>query len=82
MTFPGLVDQRLPLLKLLRCQAVTVLGLEGRTVAQLAHGIDKQQWHARFERMKAVPGSGFAIVEEIEDPSKKSGIKSVGKLKE
>jgi citrate synthase len=34
---------------------------------------------ARAERAKLV-GSGHAIVEEIEDPSKKSGIKKVGKL--
>jgi citrate synthase len=33
----------------------------------------------RLERMKLV-GSGHAVVEEIEDPSKKSGIKKVGKL--
>jgi citrate synthase len=40
-----------------------------------------EEWKSRFEKMKSVSGSGFAIVEEIEDPSKKSGIKSVGKLK-
>ena len=40
-----------------------------------------EEWKARFEQMKKLPGSGFAIVEEIEDPSKKSGIKTVGKLK-
>ncbi len=34
---------------------------------------------ARQERKK-LAGSGYAIVEEIEDPSKKSGIKKVGKL--
>jgi citrate synthase len=39
-----------------------------------------QEWSARFEEMKKVRGSGFSIVEEIEDPSKKSGIKKVGKL--
>jgi hypothetical protein len=37
-------------------------------------------WKARFENMKKVCGSGFSIIEEIEDPSKKSGIKKVGKL--
>jgi hypothetical protein len=30
--------------------------------------------------MKKIRGSGFSIVEEIEDPSKKSGIRKVGKL--
>jgi hypothetical protein len=39
------------------------------------------EWKKRFEAMKKVSGSGFSIVEEIEDPSKKSGIKTVGKLK-
>jgi hypothetical protein len=39
-----------------------------------------QEWKQRFEEMKKLSGSGFAIVEEIEDPSKKSGIKKVGKL--
>jgi len=39
-----------------------------------------EQWQQRFDAMKRVPGSGFAIIEEIEDPSKKSGIKKVGKL--
>jgi hypothetical protein len=39
-----------------------------------------EQWKKRFEEMKNVRGSGFSIIEEIEDPSKKSGIKKVGKL--
>jgi hypothetical protein len=39
-----------------------------------------EAWKARFEEMKKVRGSGFSIVEEIEDPSQKSGIKKVGKL--
>jgi citrate synthase len=39
-----------------------------------------EEWAERFEGMKKVRGSGFSIVEEIEDPSKKSGIKKVGKL--
>jgi hypothetical protein len=38
------------------------------------------EWKQRFEKMKAVRGSGFSIVEEVQDPSKKSGIKKVGKL--
>ncbi len=38
------------------------------------------EWKSRFEEMKNVRGSGFSIIEEIEDPSKKSGIKKVGKL--
>ncbi len=38
------------------------------------------EWKLRFENMKNVRGSGFKIVEEIHDPSKKSGINKVGKL--
>ena len=37
------------------------------------------EWKAAFEERKKLHGSGFAIVEEIQDPSKKTGIKSVGK---
>jgi hypothetical protein len=39
-----------------------------------------EEWKARFESMKKVMGSGFSIVEEVADPSKKSGMKKVGKL--
>ena len=38
------------------------------------------EWAAAREERKKIVGSGHAIVEEIEDPSKKSGIKKVGKL--
>ncbi len=38
------------------------------------------EWKQRFENMKNLSGSGFSIVEEIEDPSRKSGIRKVGKL--
>jgi citrate synthase len=44
----------------------------------ICHTVD--EWvDAREERKKLV-GSGHSIIEEIEDPSKKSGIKTVGKL--
>ena len=49
-------------------------------VAKAAVCRTPEEWKARFERMKKIRGSGFSIVEEIEDPSKKSGIKKVGKL--
>ncbi len=39
-----------------------------------------EEWKQRFEKMKDVRGSGFSIIEEVKDPSKKSGIKKVGKL--
>jgi hypothetical protein len=38
------------------------------------------EWAQAREERKQLVGSGYAIVEEIEDPSKKSGIKKVGKL--
>ncbi len=38
------------------------------------------EWKQRFEKMKDVRGSGFSIIEEVKDPSKKSGINKVGKL--
>jgi citrate synthase/citryl-CoA lyase len=38
------------------------------------------EWAKTREERKKVIGSGYAIVEEIEDPSQKSGIKKVGKL--
>lgn len=49
-------------------------------VAQPAICKTPDEWKQRFEKMKNVDGSGFSIIEEIEDPSKKSGIKKVGKL--
>lgn len=38
------------------------------------------EWAKAREERKKLVGSGHAVVEEIEDPSKKSGIKTVGKL--
>jgi citrate synthase len=38
------------------------------------------QWMQAREERKQLVGSGYAIVEEIEDPSQKSGIRKVGKL--
>jgi len=40
---------------------------------------DLEQWAQAEEKRKEVLGSGYSIHEEIEDPSKKTGIKSVGK---
>ena len=37
------------------------------------------EWHAAFKERQKLRGSGAAIVEEIHDPSKKTGIKTVGK---
>ena len=44
----------------------------------ICHTID--EWTEAREERKKIVGSGHSIVEEIEDPSKKSGIKKVGKL--
>ena len=38
------------------------------------------EWAGAREERKKIVGSGHSIVEEIKDPSKKSGIKKVGKL--
>ena len=38
------------------------------------------EWAEVREERKKIVGSGHSIIEEIEDPSKKSGIKKVGKL--
>ncbi len=37
------------------------------------------EWKEAFEERKRVFGSGFSIIEEIEDPSEKTGIKRVGR---
>ncbi|MHC4070790.1 MAG: citrate/2-methylcitrate synthase [Planctomycetota bacterium] len=37
------------------------------------------EWEKAFEERKKVYGSGYSIVEEIEDPSTKTGVKKVGK---
>ena len=37
------------------------------------------EWKKAFDQRKKVYGSGYSIIEEIEDPSKKTGIKKVGK---
>ncbi|MBC8458055.1 MAG: hypothetical protein H8D67_08690 [Deltaproteobacteria bacterium] len=39
-----------------------------------------EEWKKAFDERKEILGSGYSILEEIEDPSKKSGIKKVGKL--
>ena len=44
----------------------------------VCHTVD--EWASAREERKKVVGSGHSIIEEIEDPSKKSGIKKVGKL--
>jgi len=48
------------------------------TKSGVCHTLD--EWAQAREKRKKVIGSGYSIVEEIEDPSKKSGIKKVGKL--
>lgn len=37
------------------------------------------EWKKAFELKKKIFGSGYSIIEEIEDPSEKTGIKKVGK---
>jgi citrate synthase len=45
---------------------------EGKRQAQTAQTHTLEEWKAEFERRKELNGSGFAIVEEIEDPSQSS----------
>ena len=48
-------------------------------IAKPAQTYTTEEWKKAFEERKKIHGSGFAIVEEIEDPSKKTGIKKVGR---
>jgi len=52
---------------------------ERDTVAVPAQTFSPDEWKKAFDERKKIPGSGFAIIEEVEDPSKKTGTKSVGK---
>jgi hypothetical protein len=47
--------------------------------AKLALSTNLDEWAKGEEERKSVWGSGYSIHEEIEDPSKKTGIKTVGK---
>jgi len=49
-------------------------------IAQPALTRTPDEWKEAFDERKKIYGGGYRIVEEIEDPSKKSGIKKVGKL--
>ena len=46
--------------------------------AKPAQTYTPDEWKKAFEERKKIFGSGFSIIEEIEDPSKKTGIKKVG----
>jgi len=48
-------------------------------IAQPAQTQTVDEWKKAFEERKKIHGSGFSIIEEIEDPSKKTGVKTVGK---
>jgi citrate synthase len=48
-------------------------------IAKPAQTHSPAEWRKAFDERKKISGSGFAIVEEIEDPSKKTGTKSVGR---
>jgi citrate synthase len=51
---------------------------ERSRIARPAQTHTLAEWKAAFEERKKLFGSGFSIIEEIEDPSKKTGIKKVG----
>ena len=48
-------------------------------IAKPAQTYTPEEWKQAFDERKKIRASGFAIVEEIEDPSKKTGTKSVGR---
>jgi hypothetical protein len=48
-------------------------------IAKPAQTYNTEEWKKAFNERKKIHGSGFAIEEEIEDPSKKTGIKKVGR---
>lgn len=52
---------------------------ERAKIAEPAQAKTVVEWRRAFEERKRLHGSGCAIVEEIEDPSKKTGIKKVGR---
>ena len=48
-------------------------------IAKPAQTHTLEEWRKAFDERMKIPGSGFSIIEEIEDPSKKTGTKSVGR---
>ena len=48
-------------------------------IAKSAQTKTTKEWKKAFEERKKIYGSGYSIVEEIEDPSEKTGIKKVGR---
>jgi citrate synthase len=48
-------------------------------VAKPAQTHTPEEWKRALDERQRTYGSGYGIVEEIEDPSKKTGVKSVGK---
>lgn len=48
-------------------------------IAKPAQTHTLEEWRAAFDERMKIHGSGFSIIEEIEDPSKKTGTKSVGR---
>lgn len=52
---------------------------EREKIAKPVQTYTTEEWKKAFEERKKLYGSGYLIVEEIEDPSKKTGIKSVGR---
>lgn len=47
--------------------------------AKPAQTFTPDEWKAAFEERKKMYGTGYRIIEEIKDPSKKTGVRSVGK---
>ena len=47
--------------------------------AKSAQTKSPEEWKKAFDERKKIYGSGYSIIEEIEDPSEKTGIKKVGR---
>ncbi|MBN1555501.1 MAG: hypothetical protein JXA11_12205 [Phycisphaerae bacterium] len=47
--------------------------------AEPAQTFTPAEWKKAFEERRKLYGTGYRIIEEIEDPSKKTGVKSVGR---
>jgi citrate synthase len=65
--YDGPPDREVPDLK---DRAKNAKSAQTRTIAE---------WKKAFEEQKKIYGTGYSIIEEIEDPSEKTGIKKVGR---
>ena len=65
--YDGPPDRPVPLLK------------DRKEISEPAQTHTLDEWKSALDARRKIFGSGYGIVEEIEDPSKKTGVKKVGK---